>query len=169
MKATVVIIGGGPAGLLLSQRLHLEGIDNVVVEQQSRAYVLGRIRAGVLEWGSVEVLRDSGVGERLDAEGHIHDGTDIVWGGEHRLQLNTRQYAGRPMMSYGQTNITEDLYAARDAMGGIIIDEATEVTLHELTSQTPFVTYVKDGTRQRIDCEFVAGCDGFHGEFVFVG
>lgn len=163
MKTAVVVIGGGPAGLLLSQRLALAGIENVVLEQQSRAYVLERIRAGVLEWGSVEVLRDSEVGQRMDAEGHVHDGTDIVWGEQHRLLLNTRKYADKPMMSYGQTNITEDLYAARDAMDGLIIDQAKQVTLHELKGDTPYVTYTKDGEHHRIDCNFVAGCDGFHG------
>lgn len=163
MKTAVVVIGGGPAGLLLSQRLALAGIENVVLEQQSRAYVLERIRAGVLEWGSVEVLRDSEVGQRMDAEGHVHDGTDIVWGEQHRLLLNTRKYADKPMMSYGQTNITEDLYAARDAMGGLIIDQAKQVALHELKGDAPYVTYTKDGEHHRIDCNFVAGCDGFHG------
>lgn len=163
MRTQVAIIGGGPAGLLLSQRLHLEGIDNVVLERQSRAHVLERIRAGVLEWGSVQVLRESGVGERMDREGHVHDGTDIVWGTEHRLVLDTRKYADRPLMAYGQTNITEDLYAARDAMGGAVIDEAAEVTPHDLTSDAPFVTYEKDGVRHRLDCDFIAGCDGFHG------
>jgi p-hydroxybenzoate 3-monooxygenase len=163
LKTAVVVIGGGPAGLLLSQRLHLAGIDNVVLEQHSRAYVLQRIRAGVLEWGSVEVLRDSEVGQRMDAEGHVHDGTDIVWGDQQRLLLNTRKYADKPMMSYGQTNITEDLYAARDAMGGVIIDQAKQVALHELKGDAPYVTYTKDGEEHRIDCAFVAGCDGFHG------
>lgn len=163
MKTAVVVIGGGPAGLLLSQRLALAGIENVVLEQQSRAYVLERIRAGVLEWGSVEVLRDSEVGQRMDAEGHVHDGTDIVWGEQHRLLLNTRKYADKPMMSYGQTNITEDLYAARDAMDGLIIDQAKQVALHELKGDAPYVTYTKDGEHHRIDCNFVAGCDGFHG------
>ncbi len=163
MKTAVVVIGGGPAGLLLSQRLALAGIENVVLEQQSRAYVLERIRAGVLEWGSVEVLRDSEVGQRMDAEGHVHDGTDIVWGDQQRLLLNTRKYADKPMMSYGQTNITEDLYAARDAMDGLIIDQAKQVALHELKGDAPYVTYTKDGEHHRIDCNFVAGCDGFHG------
>ena len=113
----------------MSQRLHLEGVDNVVLERQSRAHVLERIRAGLLEWGSVEVLRDSDVGERMDRDGHVHDGTGIVWGGEHQLTLDTRRFANKPMMAYGQTNITEDLYAARDAMGGMIIDEAVALVL----------------------------------------
>ncbi len=163
LKTKVVIVGGGPAGLLLSQRLYLEGIDSIVLERQSRAYVLERIRAGVLEWGSVEVLRDSDISERMDREGHVHDGTGIVWGGEHQMMLDTRRYADRPMMAYGQTNITEDLYAARDATGATIIDEADDVRLHDLTSHSPFVTFEKDGQRQRIDCQFIAGCDGFHG------
>ena len=163
MKTPVVIIGGGPAGLLLSQRLHLEGVESLVLERQSRAYVLARIRAGVLEWGSVEVLRNSGIGERMDREGHLHDGTDIVWGNRHRLTLDTRAHADRPMMAYGQTNITEDLYAARDALGGLVIDEAQDVALHDIDGASPYVTYAKDGETHRVDCEFIAGCDGFHG------
>ena len=163
MKTPVVIIGGGPAGLLLSQRLHLQGIESLVLERQTRAHVLARIRAGVLEWGSVEALRDSGIGERMDREGHVHDGTDIVWGNRHRLTLDTRLHAGRPMMAYGQTNITEDLYAARDALGGQIIDEAQDLALHGIEGASPHVTYVKRGKTHRLDCEFIAGCDGFHG------
>ena len=163
MKTPVVIIGGGPAGLLLSQRLHLEGVESLVLERQSRAYVLARIRAGVLEWGSVEVLRNSGIGERMDREGHLHDGTDIVWGNRHRLTLDTHAHAGRPMLAYGQTNITEDLYAARDALGGLVINEAQEVALHDIDGASPYVTYLKDGETHRVDCDFIAGCDGFHG------
>lgn len=163
MRVQVGIIGGGPAGLLLSQLLHLNGIDNVVLEARSRAYVLNRIRAGVLEWGSVEVLRSAGVGERMDREGHVHDGTGIAWAGKRRFFIDTRQYAGRPMMAYGQTNITEDLYAARDAMGGAIIDEAEDVTPHDLTHDAPYLTYRKAGETHRVDCDFIAGCDGFHG------
>jgi len=163
VRVQVGIIGGGPAGLLLSQLLHLNGIDNVVLEARSRAYVLNRIRAGVLEWGSVEVLRSAGVGERMDREGHVHDGTGIAWAGKRRFFIDTRQYAGRPMMAYGQTNITEDLYAARDAMGGAIIDEAEDVTPHDLACNAPYLTYRKAGETHRVDCEFIAGCDGFHG------
>lgn len=162
-KTKVVIIGGGPAGLLLSQRLHLEGVDNVVLERQSRTHVLERIRAGLLEWGSVEVLRDSDVGERMDRDGHVHDGTGIVWGGEHQLTLDTRKFASKPMMAYGQTNITEDLYVARDAMGGVVIDKAEDVALHDINGNAPYVTYQKTGAHARLDCDFVVGCDGFHG------
>ncbi len=159
----VAIIGGGPAGLLLAQRLHLEGIESIVLERQSRAHVLGRIRAGLLEWGSVEVLRESGVGARMDREGHVHDGTDIVWGGAHRLTMNTRKFAGRPMMAYGQTRITEDLYEARDAAGGAVLDRAEEVAVHDVAGSAPSVTLLRDGASHRIACDFVAGCDGFHG------
>lgn len=162
-RTQVAIVGGGPAGLLLSQRLHLEGIASVVLERQSRAHVQGRIRAGLLEWGSVEVLRDSGVGARMDRDGLEHDGSDIVWGGAHRLTMDTRRFAGRPMMAYGQTGLTEDLYRARDAGGGVVLDRVEDVVLHDLTSATPSVTYSRDGTRHRVCCDFVAGCDGFHG------
>ena len=162
-RTRVVVVGGGPAGLLLAQRLHLEGIESVVLERQPRAHVLGRIRAGLLEWGSVEVLRDSGVGARMDREGHVHDGSDIVWGGAHRLTMNTRRYAGRPMMAYGQTGITEDLYRARDAAGGTVLDRVEDVVLHDLAGTGPSVTYVRNGVQHRIACDFVAGCDGFHG------
>jgi len=163
VRVQVGIIGGGPAGLLLSQILHRSGIDNVVLEARSRAYVLARIRAGVLEWGSVEVLRSAGIGERMDREGHVHDGTGIAWSGRGRFFIDTRKYAGRPMMAYGQTNITEDLYAARDAMGGVVIDEAEDVTPHEVAGKRPYLTYRKAGQAHRIDCDFIAGCDGFHG------
>ncbi|MEJ2131673.1 MAG: 4-hydroxybenzoate 3-monooxygenase, partial [Gammaproteobacteria bacterium] len=107
-------------------------------------------------------LRRAGIGDRMDREGKLHDGSVIVWAGAHRFLIDTRRYAGKPMMAYGQTNITEDLYAARDAAGGVIIDEAEDVSLYNLTG-TPYVTYQKNGEQQRIDCDYVAGCDGFHG------
>jgi p-hydroxybenzoate 3-monooxygenase len=163
MRTQVAIIGGGPAGLLLSQILHRHGIDSIVLERRSRAYVLQRIRAGLLEWGTVELLRDAGVGERMDTEGQLHDGSGIVWGDDRSMLIDTKKYTGRPMMAYGQTQITEDLYAARDAMGGAIVDEAADVTLHDIDTLSPFVTYSRDGKGQRIDCDFIAGCDGFHG------
>jgi p-hydroxybenzoate 3-monooxygenase len=162
-RTQVAIIGGGPAGLLLSHILHRSGIDTIVLERQSRAYVLERIRAGVLEAGTVNLLREVGLGERMDREGHPHDGSAIAWEGRPRFFIDTKKYTGRPLMTYGQTSITEDLYAARDATGGKVIDEAANVRLHELTSQRPFVTYDKNGAAQRIDCDHVAGCDGFHG------
>ena len=163
MRVRVGIIGGGPAGLLLSQILHRGGVDNVVLEARSRAYVLSRIRAGVLEWGSVEVLRSAGVGARMDREGHVHNGIGIAWSGRELFLIDTHKYAGRPMMAYGQTNITEDLYAARDAMGGVVIDEAEDVAPHGVAGATACLTYRKDGKAQRVDCDFIAGCDGFHG------
>jgi p-hydroxybenzoate 3-monooxygenase len=162
-RTQVAIIGGGPAGLLLSHILHRSGIDTIVLERQSRAHVLDRIRAGVLEAGTVNLLRQVGLGERMDQEGHPHDGSAIAWEGRPRFFIDTKKYTGRPLMTYGQTSITEDLYAARDAAGGQVIDEAGNVRLHELTSQRPFVTYDKNGATQRVDCDYVAGCDGFHG------
>jgi p-hydroxybenzoate 3-monooxygenase len=163
MRTQVAIIGGGPAGLLLSHMLDREGIDSIVLERQSRAHVLRRIRAGVLEAGTVELLRAVGLGERMDREGHPHDGSAIAWAGRSRFFIDTRKYTGKRMMAYGQTAITEDLYSARDAAGGQVIDEAVDVALHELTFERPYVTYNKDGQSERVDCDYVAGCDGYHG------
>ena len=163
MQTQVVIIGGGPAGLLLSQMLHLQGVDSIILELRTRAYVLQRIRAGLLEWGSVEILRAAGAGERLDREGFFHDGSMIVWAGEKQCLIDTRKYAGRQMVAYGQTNITEDLYTARDALGGTIIDEALDVTPHDIDSDKPWVSFSRDGQQQRVDCDFIAGCDGSYG------
>jgi len=163
MRTQVAIIGGGPAGLLLSHILHRNGIDSIVLERQSRQHVLQRIRAGALEAGTVELLRAVGLGERMDREGHPHDGSGIAWEGRERFFIDTKKYTGKRMMAYGQTAITEDLYAACDAAGGRIVDEAGDVRLHDLTSSRPHVTYEKDGKTHRVDCDYVAGCDGFHG------
>ena len=162
-RTQVAIIGGGPAGLLLSHILDRSGIDSIVLERQSRAYVLERIRAGVLEAGTVTLLRDVGLGARMDREGHPHDGAAIAWEGRPRFFIDTKKYTGKAMMAYGQTAITEDLYAARDAAGGQVIDEAADVQLHEVASARPYVTYDKDCEARRIDCDFIAGCDGYHG------
>jgi p-hydroxybenzoate 3-monooxygenase len=163
MRTQVAIIGAGPAGLLLSHILDRNGIDSIVLERQTRAHVLERIRAGVLEAGTIALLREVGLGERMDREGRLHDGSAIAWEDRPRFMIDTRKYTGKPMMAYGQTAITEDLFAARDAAGGKIIDEAADVQLHELTSGRPHVTYEKRGTRVRVDCDYVAGCDGYHG------
>ena len=162
-RTQVAIVGGGPAGLLLSHILHRNGIDSIVLERQSRSYVLERIRAGVLEAGTVELLREVGLGMRMDREGHPHDGSAIAWEGRPRFFIDTKKFTGKRMMAYGQTAITEDLYAARDAAGGQIIDEAGNVRLHELTTSQPYVTYDKNESSCRIDCDYVAGCDGSHG------
>jgi p-hydroxybenzoate 3-monooxygenase len=162
VRTQVVIIGGGPSGLLLSQLLHLAGVDTVVLERRSRAYVLGRIRAGVLEWGSVEALRAAGAGARMDREGFIHEGVYLAAAGRS-FRVDFQAHAGKSVMVYGQTEVTADLYAARDRMEGVIIDEADGATPHGLDTDAPHVTYVKDGAEHRIDCDFVAGCDGFHG------
>src|SRR6202047_1177127 len=161
-RTQVAISGGGPAGLLLSHILHRNGIDSIVLERQSRAHVLDRIRAGVLEAGTVALLRQVGLGERMDREGHLHDGSAITWEGRPRFFIDTKKFTGKQMLAYGQTAITEDLYAARDAAGGQVIDEAANVRLHELNSNRPYVTYEKEGSR-RSDCDYVAGCDGQHG------
>ena len=163
MRTQVVIIGGGPAGLLLSHLLHLEGVESVVLEKRTRAYVLSRIRAGVLEWGSVEVLREAGLSARMDRDGIVHKGSMVTWTGGDRFIIDTQKYAGRELMVYGQTQLTEDLYAAADDRGGTVIDEAADVTPHDVTTDSPWVTFDKDGETHRIDCDYVAGCDGYHG------
>jgi p-hydroxybenzoate 3-monooxygenase len=111
----------------------------------------------------VQVLRDAGVGERMDREGKVHHLTGLAWGGEHLLYVDIHRHTGLQFMGYGQTPLTEDLYVARDVMGGTVVNEAIDVTPHDVTSDAPFVTYTKDGVAHRIDCDFVAGCDGFHG------
>ncbi len=161
-RAQVCIIGGGPAGLLLSQLLHRKGIDTVVLERRSRDHVLGRIRAGVLEFGTVALLREAGVGDRMDREGFVHDGVNIAL--QNRgFRIDFKTLVGKPVMIYGQTEVTHDLYDARDAMGGAVIHEVDGVTLHGLDGKRPHVTYEKADAGHRVDCDFVAGCDGFHG------
>ncbi len=163
MRTQVAIIGGGPSGLLLSQILHLKGIQSVVLERKSRNYVLGRIRAGVLEQGLVDMLHVVKVGKRMEKEGQIHHGFDIAFQGKrHQIDL-TALTNGKSVMVYGQTEVTRDLYEARDQMNGVVIDEVDDVSLHKLDTATPFVTYKKAGENFRLDCDFVAGCDGFHG------
>ena len=162
MRTQVCIIGGGPSGLLLSQLLHLNGIDSVVLEQRSRAYVLSRIRAGVLEWGSVEVLRDANVGLRMDAQGFAHDGVYLS-AHNKEFRIDFKELTGKQVMIYGQTEVTADLYEAREKMDGVVIHDAQGVTPYDLETDAPYITYVKDGTERRVDCDFVAGCDGFHG------
>ena len=163
MKTQVCIIGGGPSGLMLSQLLHLQGIETVVLERQSREYVLSRIRAGVLENGFTELLRKAQCGDRMDKEGEIHDGFFIAHSGKlDRVDLH-KHSNGSSVMVYGQTELTRDLYEARDRMNGIVIHSAEDVLPHDVKSAHPFVTYRKDNAEHRVDCDYVIGADGFHG------
>ncbi|ABD57078.1 4-hydroxybenzoate 3-monooxygenase [Jannaschia sp. CCS1] len=162
MKTQVAIIGGGPSGLLLAQLLHRRGIDSIVLERKTKDYVLGRIRAGVLEQGLVGLLEQAGCADRLHAEGFTHDGTLISYG-DQMFRVDFTEHVGQPVVVYGQTEVTQDLYAAREASGGQIVYNVDDVEIHDAKSDTPFVTYHVDGHAKRIDCDFIAGCDGFHG------
>ncbi|HEY2403492.1 MAG TPA: 4-hydroxybenzoate 3-monooxygenase [Steroidobacteraceae bacterium] len=163
MKTDVAIIGAGPAGMLLSELLHLRGIKSVVLERQTRSHVLGRIRAGVLEPTTVEVLRANQLGERMDREGHPHDGMKIVWAGRESFFIDINEHLGKRFMAYGQTSIQEDLFAAADRRQAPVLTEAQEVQPVNVSSDAPFVRFRLNGEVTRLDCDFIAGCDGFHG------
>jgi p-hydroxybenzoate 3-monooxygenase len=163
MRTQVAIIGAGPSGLLLSQLLHLNGIDTVVLERRTADYVLGRIRAGVLEQGMVALLREAGAGDRMDREALIHDGTDICFNGtRHRIDFKDLT-GGKVVTVYGQTEVTRDLMEARAAMGGQLVYEAADIAIHDLDTDRPRLRYRKDGAEYEVQCDYVVGCDGFHG------
>jgi len=162
-RVQVVIIGSGPAGLLLGQLLHNIGVETLILERQSQEYVLSRIRAGVLEQGTTELLELAGCGERMHAEGMIHLGFDLAFDGQrHRIDLQEMS-GGKTVMVYGQTEVTKDLMSRRSETSGITIYEAQNVQPHDFDTDQPWVSYQKDGVEHRVDCDFIAGCDGFHG------
>ncbi len=163
MRVQVVIIGSGPSGLLLGQLLGKAGIDTVLLDRSSRAHILSRVRAGVLEEGTVRLAEAAGVGARLKAEGLPHDGFSLAFDGrDHRIDLLDLTQ-GKRVMVYGQTELTRDLIEAREAESRLTIYDAANVTPHGFDGGSPHVTYEKDGVTHRIDCDFIAGCDGFHG------
>ncbi len=162
-RTQVVIVGAGPSGLLLGQLLHKAGIDAVIVERQSGDYVLSRIRAGVLEQVTTDLLDEAGVGQRMHAEGLVHSGFDLLFKGQrHRIDLQ-HLTGGKSVMVYGQTEVTRDLMDARAAAGLPTVYEAQNVQVHGYDSDTPRVRFEKDGRTHEIACDFIAGCDGFHG------
>lgn len=162
LKTKVAIIGGGPSGLLLSQLLDKRGIDNIVLERKTKDYVLGRIRAGVLERGLVGLLREAGVADRLEKEGYVHDGTIISFE-NNQFGIKFTDHVDETVVVYGQTDVTRDLYEAREAANGKIEFNVEDVKIHKAQSETPYVTYRVGSESLRIDCDFVGGCDGLHG------
>jgi p-hydroxybenzoate 3-monooxygenase len=163
LKTQVAIIGAGPSGLLLGQLLHNAGIDTIILERQVPDYVLSRIRAGVLEQGMVDLLRQAGVGQRMDAEGLVHSGFELAFDGRQvhiDLQALT---GGKTVMIYGQTEVTRDLMAARQAAGALTLYETSNVQPHDMKTERPYLTFEKDGETWHLDCDYIAGCDGFHG------
>jgi len=163
MKVQVCIIGGGPSGLLLSQLLHLQGIETILLEKYSREHVLSRIRAGVLEHGFAKLMREAQCGDRMDREGEIHKGFHIAHDGVLDHVDLYKHSGGNSVIVYGQTELTRDLYEARDRSGGKVVHNAEDVALHELKSDKPYVTYRLGDETLRVDCEYVVGADGFHG------
>jgi p-hydroxybenzoate 3-monooxygenase len=161
-RTRIGIIGAGPAGLMLSHLLHLEGIDNVILENRSREYAENRIRAGILEYEVAELMRATGLGERMDTVGSRHDGTNFLVDGE-LTHIDFFKLTGKHVMLYSQHEVVRDLIAARLAADGQIIFEASDVAVHDFSTDKPFITYKKDGEESRLDCDIIAGCDGFHG------
>lgn len=162
MRTQVAIIGAGPAGSLLAQLLHRAGIESVVLERRSEAYVLGRIRAGVLEHATADTLRRAGVGERMDRDGDEHDGVALAFGGG-RTRIDFRHLVGRTVTVWGQTEVQRDLYGALHGWDATLLDEVGEVEIHEVTGERPRITFTRDGQSEQLECDFVAGCDGAHG------
>ena len=163
MRTQVAIIGAGPSGLLLGQLLHKAGIDTVIIERQSADYVLGRIRAGVLEQVTMDLLDDAGVGSRMHREGLVHGGFELLFkGARHRIDMQALT-SGRQVMVYGQTEVTRDLMDARAAAGLSTVYEANEVSVHDFDGERPRVRYISQGQQHELSCDFIAGCDGFHG------
>lgn len=162
VRTQVAIIGGGPSGLLLSQLLHRKGIDSVVLERQTRDYVLSRIRAGLLERGLVSLMHEAGVADRMDKECFVHDGTVIAYDNES-FGINFKELTDTTVIVYGQTEVTRDLYDAREKMDGKIVFKVEDVVINDADSDKPYITYRTPEGAQRLDCDFVAGCDGFHG------
>ncbi len=161
-RTQVGIVGAGPAGLMLAQLLHLEGIDSVLLEHRSRAHVEQRIRAGVLEQDSADLLREAGVGERMTEEGIVHHGIELQFDGErHRIPLY--ELTGRSIVIYGQTEIVKDLIRARLDTGRPLYFEVEGVSVHDLTSSRPRIRFRRQGVQQELECDVIAGCDGFHG------
>jgi p-hydroxybenzoate 3-monooxygenase len=163
VRTQVAIIGAGPSGLLLGQLLHQAGIDSVILERKSPEYVLSRIRAGVLEQGTVGLLDQAGASARLHAEGLVHDGFDLLFGEQrHRIALDALT-GGKHVTVYGQTEVTRDLMEQRLAQNGVTVYEADDVNLHAFDGTSPYVTYLENGIPRRIDCDVIVGCDGYHG------
>jgi len=163
MRTQVAIIGAGPSGLMLGQLLALHGIETVVLEQKSKDYVRARIRAGVLEQGTVDLLTKAGVHDRLQREGLVHEGFELAFSGRrHRININELT-SGKSVVIYGQTEVTYDLMEARETMGATTIYEAAGVTLHDFAGDHPVVRWRKDGVEHELTCDFIAGCDGYHG------
>jgi p-hydroxybenzoate 3-monooxygenase len=162
LRTKVAIIGAGPAGLLLGQLLKTYGIDNIILELRSPAYVLGRIRAGLLEEGTVGLLDEVGAGVRAHREGLVHDGIELAFAGQ-RHRIDMKSFTGKTVMIYGQTEVTLDLMNARKQAGLTTIYEAADVTPLDFDTDRPHLTYLKDGVTHDIACDFIAGCDGFHG------
>jgi len=163
MRVQVAIIGSGPAGLFLGQILSRAGIETLIIEQRSKEYVLGRIRAGVLEQGTVDLLDEIGAGRRMHEQGLVHDGIELCFDGQrHRIDLKALS-GGKSVMVYGQTEVTHDLMDAREAAGYASVYEAEQVRVHDFDTDHPKVTYRKDGVEHVVECDFIAGCDGFHG------
>jgi len=163
MRTQVVIVGSGPSGLLLGQLLATIGVETIILERSSREHVLGRVRAGVLEQGTVDLLGEAGAAERLHAQGLPHAGISLAFDDRaHRIDM-TALTGGKHVTVYGQTEVTLDLMQKREAAGLATFFETSNVALHDFDGASPFVTYDKDGATHRIDCDFIAGCDGYHG------